>query len=310
MGHLLGVVPETKARPMSLNVHQIVLGDRSPVTFGCEYVLTSWARPILDMTITLVSAEQGTYTTSNDTGDKSSGFFVAEGGVFSIDGCPAQRYWAHVTSKDGYSNGETLISMPSIKVIVGDGFHLKIMKPESVMQGVAPYFPTDIQKDEHFDSYHCTEAQAGMGRGLIEAANQKRVAQIRALVQVWDTDGDGFMMTGEEMIHMIGSEEFYNDRTNYSETLQQMAGHNTNGMHVMTSTKHRKVSVEEFMDFKKDHLGGMSEAYFQKEVTQMRAEIVAAGLELPAVEEETQPHSGSLEQALEQDISRVKSQWI
>ena len=86
----------------------------------------------------------------------------------SIDGCPTQRYWNHVTSKDGYSNGETLISVPFIQVIVADGFHMKIMKAESLMQGVAPYFPTDIQKDEHFDSFHCTEAQAGMGRGLIE----------------------------------------------------------------------------------------------------------------------------------------------
>ena len=163
---IIGIRP-TRTRP---NVHQIVLGDRSPVTFGCEYVLTSRTRAVVDMTVTLVSAEQGTYTWGDDKSETTptTGFFVAEGGVFSIDGCPAQRYWNHVTTKDGYSNGETLISLPYIQVIVADGFHMKAMKPGSVMQGIAPYFPTDIHKDEHFDNFHCTEAQAGIGRGFIE----------------------------------------------------------------------------------------------------------------------------------------------
>merc|ERR1712166_1046566 len=143
---------------MSLNVHQTVLGDRSPVTFGCNYVLTSRARPTVDMTVTQVSAKKCTYT----WGDESSGFCATEGGVFSIDGCAAQRYWNHVTAKDGYSNGKTLLRVPYIQVIVADGFHMKIMKPEYLMKGVAPYFPTDIKKEKHFDSFHCTEAQAGM----------------------------------------------------------------------------------------------------------------------------------------------------
>ena len=127
-----------------LNVHELALAGRSPVTFFSEE---------LDMTVTYVSDQQVTYTTTQD----AKGFCVVDGDKFFIDGRPAQRYWNHVTMKDGYSNGETLISVPYIQVITDEGWDMKILKAKKLMAGVAPYFSTDMERHRDFKIHRFTK---------------------------------------------------------------------------------------------------------------------------------------------------------
>ena len=55
-----------------------------------------------------------------------------------------------------------------------------------------------------------------------------------------------------------------------------------------------QLSVEEYVDCTTNYLEGLSDAQFEGYISGMRAHLATAGLEVPAVEEATEPNSESL----------------